>query len=149
MNEATSGLIDIIEPTAPTAATANFSLIWLAGALALLLIVISAIWWRRQRCQRATRKRLQQLRHALLAGNMSQQDIAYELARELAQIFKLKQRQADAPPSVLPHTEYVEGAHLIASLDKLRYQADSSIDAQVWTRLFTIAESTLRWSGRC
>lgn len=149
MNEATSGLIDIIEPAAPAAEAATHPLLWLAVALALLLVVIAAIWWRRQRCQRAARKRLRQLRLTLLAGDISQQSVAYALASELTQVFQLKQLQDQVRPSALPPVAHTEWAHLITSLDKLRYQTDACVDTEAWERLFTIAESTLRWSGRC
>ncbi len=147
MNEATSGLIDIIEPAAPAVEAASHPWLWLA--VALVLVVIAAIWWRRQRCQRAARKCLRQLRLTLLAGDMSQQNVAYVLASELAQAFQLKQLQADAPPGALPPLAHAEWAHMIAALDKLRYQTDTHIDTEAWERLFTIAASTLRRGGRC
>lgn len=149
MNAAISGLIDIVEPTAPAAQAENFPWVWLAVALALLLVAAGALWWGRQRCQRTARKRLRQLRLTLLAGSISQQHTAYALAAELCQYFKRQQLQADAPPPTLAATEHTHWASLVAALDQLRYRADASIDAAQWTQLFAIAESSLRRSGRC
>ena len=149
MNDATSGLIDIIEPTAPLVSTSSLPYIWLAVALALLLLVSSAIWWRRQRCQRAARKRLRQLQHKLQAGNISQQQAAYALASELAQAYRLRQLQADQPPQPLPPTLHADWTTLLNTLDQLRYQADASMDTASWSQLFTVADTCLRRSGPC
>ena len=148
MNDATSGLIDIIEPTAPLVNTSNLPYIWLAAALALLLIS-GAIWWQRQRCQRAARKRLRQLQLTLLAGSVSQQQAAYALATELAQAYKLIHLQAEHPPLTLPPAIHTDWTYMLANLDKLRYQANAGMDAASWSRLFTIADTCLRRSERC
>lgn len=149
MNEATSGLIDIIEPAPPAASAAHYPLIWLVAAAALLLLAGGAIWWWRQRCRRAARKQLGQLRLALQAGAASQQATAYALAAELARMFKLRQLQAGDPPGSLPQAAYADWAYLTTCLDEIRYQADAGMDAQTWARLFAIAESALRRSGQC
>ncbi|MDR3391945.1 MAG: hypothetical protein P4L77_09440 [Sulfuriferula sp.] len=149
MNAATSGLIDIIEPAQPVASTVHDPVMGLAAAAALLLLVILAVWRQRQRCRRTTRKYLQQLRLRLQTGDVNQQDAAYALAAELARIFKLRRLQAHNPPAALPQTAHADWANLVSSLDKLRYQTDIGIDAQAWARLFSIAESASRWSGRC
>lgn len=149
MNDATSGLIDIIEPTAPLVSTSSLPYIWLAAALALLLLISGAIWWRRQRCQRTARKRLRQLQHNLQAGNISQQQAAYALANELAQAYRLQQLHTDQPPQPLPPALHTDWTALLASLDRLRYQADASMDTASWSQLFTVADTCLRRSGPC
>ena len=149
MNEATSGLIDIIAPASPAASAAHYPLVWLIAAAVLLLLAGWAIWWRRQRCRRAARKQLRQLRLALQAGVVSQQDTAYALAAELARMFELRQLQAADPPGALPPTAHEDWAYLTTRLDEIRYQADAGMDAQTWTRLFAIAESALRRGERC
>ena len=149
MNDATSGLIDIIAPTAPAIEVTNLSLTWLVIASMLLILVTGAIGWLRQRYQRAMRKRLRQLQLALLAGDINQQQTAYVLATELTQAYKLKQLQTNVPPQALPSIAHTEWAYLVATLDDLRYQADASANATQWARLFSIAESSLRWSRGC
>ena len=149
MNDATSGLIDIIEPTAPLVNTSNLPYIWLAAALALLLLISAAIWWRRQRSQRAARKRLRQLQHNLQVGNISQQQAAYALASELALAYRLRQLQAEQPPQPLPPALHADWTVLLAFLDQLRYQANAGTNAASWLRLFAIADTCLRRSGSC
>lgn len=149
MNDATSGLIDIIAPTAPAIEVTNLSLTWLVITSILLLLVTGAIWWLRQRYQRGVRKRLRQLQLALLAGDINQQHAAYVLATELAQAYKLKQLQTNVPPKALPSIAHTEWAYLVTTLNDLRYQADASANTTQWTRLFAIAESSLRWSKGC
>ena len=149
MNDATSGLIDIIAPTAPAIEVTNLSLTWLVITSILLLLVTGAIWWLRQRYQRGVRKRLRQLQLALLSGDINQQHAAYVLATELAQAYKLKQLQTNVPPLALPSIAHTEWAYLVTTLNDLRYQADASANTTQWARLFSIAESSLRWSRGC
>lgn len=149
MNDATSGLIDIIEPAPPAAIATHASLTWVVAAAVLLLLAGWVIGWRRRRCRRAARKQLRQLRLALQTGVASQQDTAYALAAELARMFKLRQLQAGAPPDGLPQTAHADWAYLVTRLDEMRYQTDAGTDDQTWARLFAIAESALRRSGRC
>lgn len=149
MNEATSGLIDIIEPVAPVTVHASFPLIWLVAAVVVLLLAIAAGWRYRQRCQYAARKRLRRLRLNLLTGVLNQQQTAYALAVELSQRFKLKLLQAEVPPQALHPSHHADWWLIVTQLDQLRYQPGTHLEAANWTRLFSIADAILRRSGRC
>jgi hypothetical protein len=44
---------------------------------------------------------------------------------------------------------HADWAYLVTRLDEVRYQAGAGTNDQTWARLFAIAESALRRSGRC
>lgn len=149
MNEATSGLIDIIEPLAPVTVNAGFPLIWLVAAVVVLLLAIVVAWRYRQRCQYAARKRVRRLRLSLLTGELSQQQTAYALAAELSQRFKLQRLQAEVPPKALHSSHHADWGLIVTQLNQLRYQPGTRLEAANLTHLFSMVDAILRRSGRC
>lgn len=149
MNEATSGLIDIIEPLAPVTVNAGFPLIWLVAAVVVLLLAIVATWRYRQRCQYAARKHVRRLRLNFGTGEICQQQTAYALAAELSQRFKLQRLQAGVPPKVLHSSHHADWGLIVTQLDQLRYQPGTGLEAANLTHLFSRVDAILRRSGRC
>ena len=149
MNEASSGLIDIIEPAAPLAAeTAGW--LTLAGLIAAMLVLalVLLLLWKYKLPAFLALRRLRKLREEQLAGELAPHESVLMLALELRHGLAVKRLLADRMPVQFKpheHTRWVEFMH---GLDAMLYQHKAELGADSLAALFTQAEYWLRRYSR-
>ena len=146
MSDVASGLVDIIEPTAPVVVAAT-GMCWfvIAIILTVLLVIGLMVWWRKHRTCRARIKRLQVLRHTCQANELVHHEMIGMLALELRRGLKLARLRADELPEAFQPVDIALWADFVMQLDELRYQSKKLPDKAQLNALFAQVET---WLGR-
>jgi hypothetical protein len=128
MNDAASGLIDIIEPALPAVAvTTNW--LWLASSLAILLllcVVIMMLWKKKWPAYRAI-KRFQKLHQQIVGGEIPLSDGLVLLTQELRQGLKLPQQLSKQAPDIFKQKDKQLWPVFVQHLATLRYQSGEAL----------------------
>jgi hypothetical protein len=144
MNEASSGLIDIIEPLAPTVADGN-NAYWVAAIIALLLILAAALlllWKYKLPAYRALR-RMRKLRQQSLAGELTPHESVFMLALELRHGLGIKRLRAEEVPLRFKPQDRARWPGFMQQLDVLLYQSGAEVSADKLAALFVQTEKWL------
>lgn len=142
MAEITQLPYDIIEPVMPPAPPPDFTWVIISGAIvAVVLVAIALVYWRRTRQRRLARKQLEQAQRAFLAGALPEHAAAYAIAEALRGGFGVGQVAATEASDK-------RWQAFVARLDTLRYST-SGADASALTDLFTEAALWLRGKSPC
>ena len=149
MNEANSGLVDIIEPAAPVVAeTAG----WLSttGLIAAVLVLALALFvlWKYKLPAYLAVQRLRKLRKELQAGELTPHETVLMLALELRHGLGVRRLLADGMPAQFKPHEHTRWAEFMHGLDAMLYQHKAELSAGGLATLFTQTEYWLRRYGR-
>jgi hypothetical protein len=132
---------DIIEPAMPPAPPPDFTWLLMTGALiALMLVIFSAVQWRRTRHKRLARKKLARARQAFHAGTLGAHDAAFAVAEALRIAFGVT--HLTATEASVPGWQA-----FIAKLDSMRYR-EGETPADIG-ELFKEAARWLRGKAPC
>ena len=133
---------DIIEPVVPPGPPQDFTWAIVAGvSIAVMLVALALVYWRRTRQRRLARALLAQAQRASLAGTLAQQDAAYAIAEALRAGFGVRQISAAAASDA-------RWQAFVQRLDQLRYSASGAEQAAL-PELFTEAAFWLRNKPPC
>lgn len=149
MNEASEGLIDIIEPAAPLMVeSANW--LWIAGLLAVLVLAVIGLWllWKKKWPSYRAVKRLRKLQQQLLAGKLPPYEAILLLAQELQNSLGQKRLLRDAAPLNFQQQDSLLWPGLIKQIDAMRYQSDVKLDKDELAKIFAQAEKFLHRYSR-
>lgn len=149
MNEASDGLIDIVEPAAPLMVE---SVNWLriAGLLAVLVLAVIGLWllWKKKWPSYRAVKRLRKLQQQLLAGKLPPYEAILLLAQELQNSLGQKRLLRDAAPLNFQQQDSLLWPGLIKQIDAMRYQSDVKLDKDELAKIFAQAEKFLHRYSR-
>lgn len=144
MNEANSGLIDIIEPLPPGVADGSYGY-WVAATIALLLILAAALlllWKYKLPAYRALR-RLRKLRQQSLAGELTPHESVFMLALELRHGLGIRRLRAEEVPVRFNRQDRALWPAFMHQLDALLYQSGAGVSADKLAALFVQLEKWL------
>lgn len=149
MNEASSGLVDIVEPAAPVMAEA---LGWLSmtGLIATVLIFALALFvlWKYKLPAYLAVRRLHKLRKESVAGELTPLETVLILALELRHGLAVKRLLADKIPAQFKPHEQARWTEFMHGLDAMLYQHKAELGADRLAVLFTQTEYWLRRYSR-
>lgn len=149
MNEASSGLANIVEPAAPLVAeTAGWlTVTGLIAALLVLALVLFVLWKYKLPAYLAL-QRLRKLRKALQAGELTPHEAVLMLALELRHALGVKRLLADKMPQQFKPHEHTRWAEFMHGLDAMLYQHKADLGADSLAAMFAQAEYWLRRYSR-
>ncbi len=146
MSERLSSLADIIGPVAPQGSTGQAHWVLVAAAAAALLGLGLLVWWVRTAEPRRARRRLRDVRRAYRDGRLSERDMAYRVAGEMARVLGVTRVAADTPPPRLAPADNARWAQLVNRLDALRYRPPAPADSEDLENLLAWVQSRVgRW----
>lgn len=149
MNEASDGLIDIIEPAAPLMVE-GVNWLRIAGLLAVLVLAVIGLWllWKKKWPSYRAVKRLRKLQQQLLAGKLPPYEAILLLAQELQNSLGQKRLLRDAALLNFQQQDSLLWPGLIKQIDAMRYQSDVKLDKDELAKIFIQAEIFLRRYSR-
>lgn len=149
MNEASDGLIDIIEPAAPLMVE-GVNWLRIAGLLAVLVLAVIGLWllWKKKWPSYRAVKRLRKLQQQLLAGKLPPYEAILLLAQELQNSLGQKRLLRDAAPLNFQQQDSLLWPGLIKQIDAMRYQSDVKLDKDELAKIFAQAEKFLHRYSR-
>ncbi len=149
MSEASSGLIDIIEPAVPLVAETT-SWLWLAVLIVapvLLAVALFVLWKYKLPAYRAL-QHLRKLQHKLQAGEHTAHETVLLLALELRHGLGVKRLLAQDMPLNFRQQDKTRWAEFMQQLDVMLYQRDAELSADRLAALFEQAGYWLRHYSR-
>lgn len=149
MSEASSGLIDIIEPAVPVVAEAS-SWVWLAGLISLLVLLAIALFvlWKYKLPAYRALQHLRKLQHKLQAGEHTPHETVLLLALELRHGLGVKRLLAQDMPLSFKQQDRTRWTEFMQQLDVMLYQLDAELRADRLAALFEQAGYWLRRYSR-
>lgn len=149
MNEASDGLIDIVEPAAPLMVE-GVNWLRIAGLLAVLVLAVIGLWllWKKKWPSYRAVKRLRKLQQQLLAGKLPPYEAILLLAQELQNSLGQKRLLRDAAPLNFQQQDSLLWPGLIKQIDAMRYQSDVKLDKDELAKIFAQAEKFLHRYSR-
>jgi hypothetical protein len=149
MSEASSGLIDIIEPAAPLV-NVTASWLWPLLLLAILVIVMGILFvlWKYKLPAYRAIKRVRGLQRKLHAAENTPHETLLMLALELRHGLGLKQLRAQNLPARCSRQDCASWPEFMQYLDGLLYQHDAELTEEKLADLFVQVEYWLRRYGR-
>lgn len=149
MNEASDGLIDIVEPAAPLMVE-SVNWLWIAGLFAVLVLAVIGLWllWKKKWPSYRAVKRLRKLQQQLLAGKLPPYEAILLLAQELQNSLGQKRLLRDAAPLNFQQQDSLLWPGLIKQIDAMRYQSDVKLDKDELAKIFAQAEKFLHRYSR-
>lgn len=149
MNEQTNGLIDIVEPAAPTLIE---GINWLmqSALIALLLILAGGLFylWKYKLPSYLALKSLHKLQKQFLHGEITPHESALMLALNLRHNLAVKRLRADAMPPQIRQQEHARWLAFLQLLDATLYQKSSELNAESLATLFSQTQYWLRRYSR-
>ena len=149
MNEATEGLIDIIEPVAPEI-VAGTNWLWMATlATALVIVAICLwLWWKKKWPVYRALKRLGRLQQRLHTGELPPYEAVILLAQELQNSLRQKRLLWEEVPPMFKKQDQEVWPVLIRQFDAMRYQPGVEMGAVKLAEIFAQTETILRRYSR-
>ena len=145
MNDQYSGLIDIIDPSAPIPdAGSDLTWVWLALVVAMPLMICAVFWWRKKRISHRAVKHLHKLHQHFLSGNLTSHEAVFFVALALRHGLGLTRLYTDDIPPVFQKSDQILWPAFIHRLDVLRYQPGTALDGQEMETIFAQVEIWLR-----
>lgn len=141
MSQENNGLIDIVEPVAPTlAASANgYWIALLISGIGILLLGLFVIWKYKLPAYRSI-QRVRALKRMLLSGENSPHETLLMLALELRHGLGLKRLRAENLPDRCKTRDNTRWPEFMRHLDELLYQHDIDLNNEKMAALFVEVE---------
>jgi hypothetical protein len=149
MNDQTNGLIDIVEPAAPLAAT-GAGWLWIALSLAVFVLFLLGLFmlWKMKWPAYQALKRLRKLQQQTKAGELTPHESIFMLALELRHGLGVKRLLADSVPAHFKPQEHTRWPEFMHGLDAMLYQHKAEQSAEKLAELFIQTEYWLRRYSR-
>ena len=149
LSDAGSGLIDIIEPVAPSLAeTAGW--LWPVVTIVLLLLLAVSLFllWKLKWPGWRAASRVKKLQQQVLSGAVSAQDGLYLLAQELRAGLGMATMLAEEAPARFVSSDRDHWPVFLRHLDEMRYQPVQALSYASLTPHFIQVEAWLRRYAR-